>query len=681
MEIDPNKTGPRLGVVGAGNMGSGIAQKMATEGFDVVLVDLDDAKVRRGLATVRQTLDEAVGRRLIGEADVESILGRIHGTTRFDDLAAADLVVEAVFEDLSVKHEVFRQMDRICDPHTVLATNTSSYLVAEIASATQRPERVVGLHYFYHPAKNRLVEVIAGIRSDPAMVARARALQELLGKTPIASADAYGFIVNRFFVPWLNEATRLTEEGIADPATVDAAAKRAFGIGMGPFELMNVTGVPIALHAATVLGRGCGAMYAPTALLARQVQAGQLWDLSGEPDVTRFGAVEERLLAVVFSAASALVEEGVGRIEEVEVGARVGLRWEKGPFELMNERGVGSADELTTTFNRRWSAPASVLLSRQAASGTAFAFQLVRANTSGGIRTITIDRPDALNALNETVIGQLRSAFEQAARDPDVRGIVIAGAGKAFVAGADIKFFIQNIQAGDLDRTMRFTKEGQELLATIEASTKPVVARVHGLALGGGVELALACHYIVATPKASFAFPETGIGIYPALGGTQRTTRRLGIGLTKWLVLTGHMLRAADALAIGLVDRLVPLERLDQAVADAISAGPVHERHPATVPDAFAVLAEFFERHQPNEITSGDAGFVEDERVGKAIRQLRSKAPIALRMAAALIERGARLPLDQGLRQELSYLVEIFSTKDALEGLTKVGRNPIFHGS
>src|SRR5215831_1152327 len=252
-----------LGVVGAGNMGSGIAQKMATEGFDVRLVDVDDEKVGRGLATIERTL----------------------------------------------KQEVFRKLEAVCQPDTILATNTSSYLVSEIAKAAQRPGRIIGLHYFFHPAKNRLVEVVAGTTSDRDVVHRAWMLQEQLGKIPISSADASGFVVNRFFVVWLMEAIRLLEEGVANPVTIDEIAKRAFGVGMGPFELMNVSGVPIALHASTTIGNAFGPLYGPTPLLRKQVERGQLWSLDGTVDPGAEQAVGERLLAGVFMAAASLAAE------------------------------------------------------------------------------------------------------------------------------------------------------------------------------------------------------------------------------------------------------------------------------------------------------------------------------------------------------------------------------------
>ena len=179
-----------------------------------------------------------------------------------------------------------------------------------------------------------------------------------------------------------------------------------------------------------------------------------------------------------------------------------------------------------------------------------------------------------MNALNEDVVAQLEDAFHAAAGNPAVKGIVIAGSGKAFLAGADIRFFVRHIEAGTIDAIARFTERGQALLRAFETCPKPVIARLHGLALGGGVELALACHAIVATPKASLAFPETGIGIYPGLGGTQRTPRRVGRGLAKWLVLSGQTIGAEEALAIGMVDRVVAYEQLDATIQEIIAAGP-----------------------------------------------------------------------------------------------------------
>jgi enoyl-CoA hydratase/3-hydroxyacyl-CoA dehydrogenase len=669
-----------LAVVGAGNMGSGIAQKMASEGFHVTIADVDDAKVARGLDIIERTLHEGVARGVFTTDQAADSMARIRATSRIEDLGDADLIVEAVFEDFDVKKDVFQRLDQVCRPDAILATNTSSYSVTALAAVTRRPERVLGLHYFYHPAKNRLVEVVAGAMTDPDAVQRAWTLQEVQGKTPIASSDSYGFIVNRFFAPWLIEAVRILEEGVADVPTIEAAATHGFGIGMGPFALMNVTGLPIALHTATTLGRAFGPMYAAPDVLRTQVESGASWSLAGDPDASRLELVANRLSAVTFYVASVLVDEGVGTLEDTDIGARVGLRWRRGPFELMNHQGIDRAMSLVADFAAKWNLPVPQTLVQQARTARPFRFKLVTSDTTDGIATLTMNRPDALNALNEAVVEQLRTAFRAAVANPAVKGIVIAGSGKAFVAGADIRFFVRNLESGDLERIRAFTKAGQELLQEISACAKPVVARIHGLALGGGVELALACHHIVATPKAALAFPETGIGIYPGLGGTQRTTRRVGKGLAKWLVLTGQTVDADEALAIGLIDRVVPHEELRAAVAEAIGNGAVPSRSPHPVPGTHRQLAELFARSDADALRHGVETH-EDERVASSVRRLATKAPVALRVAAELIDRGADRPLEEGLQMELERLDAIFSTRDAYEGLSSLGRRaPVFEG-
>jgi enoyl-CoA hydratase/3-hydroxyacyl-CoA dehydrogenase len=286
-----------------------------------------------------------------------------------------------------------------------------------------------------------------------------------------------------------------------------------------------------------------------------------------------------------------------------------------------------------------------------------------------------------MNALNEEVVSQLEEAFVTAAHDPAVTGIVIAGSGKAFIAGADIRFFVRNIESRSIDRIARFTERGQNLLRAMSACAKPVVARVHGLALGGGVELALACHHIVATPKAVLAFPETGIGIYPGLGGTQRTPRRIGRGLAKWLIFTGQTVSATEAEAMGLIDLVVPYESLDAAITKTIANGTARTAPARAIPESHKDLADLFDRHDADTLRKGGVDTKGDARLAKAVKRVGSKAPIALRLAAELIDRGTDLPLDEGLRLELSHLHEIFATRDAYEGLSSVGKKtPVFVG-
>jgi enoyl-CoA hydratase/3-hydroxyacyl-CoA dehydrogenase len=666
-----------LAVIGAGNMGSGIAQKMATEGFRVLLVDLNEAQLDRGLAGIKKTLEEGVARKIFRPEQAEQILGRVVKTTDWSHLAAAELVVEAVFEDLEVKKDVFRRLGAATKPDCVLGSNTSSFYVRDLAAVTPHPERVVGLHYFYHPAKNRLVEVIPTAQTSKAALAKANAVQAAISKTAITCADAPGFVVNRYFVPWLNEAVRLLDEGVANIATIEAASKEAFGVGMGPFELMNVTGVPIALHAAGTLGRELGAFYAPSPRLKAQVEAKQNWPLEGTVEDAKKAAVADRLLGVAFLVAGSLVDERVGTIEDTDIGARVGLRWPKGPFELMNRVGVEKAAALANAVGKPYGLSAPKILAGRTAP---FTFKLVETTVEDRVATLTINRPDALNALNEEVMKQLDAAFDAAAARADVDGIVIAGSGKAFIAGADIRYFVKRIESKKIDEIVAFTRKGHETLLKFGKARQPVIALVDGLSLGGGSELALACDYIVATKKGSFGFPETGIGIYPGLGGTQRLSRRVGVPLAKAYVYTGNGIDAATGAKIGLVDRLVGHEEIAAAVKDLVKRGKAPERKAdARVPAGFEKVAAPFQKNPVAAILAGAAGSDADEQ--KQLDRVRQKAPVALKIAEGLIDASATLPIKDGAEAELGKLTEIFSTADAYLGLSTLGKSkPTFAG-
>ncbi|MEC9465471.1 MAG: 3-hydroxyacyl-CoA dehydrogenase NAD-binding domain-containing protein [Myxococcota bacterium] len=669
-----------VAVVGAGNMGSGIAQKIATEGFPVILVDSDLQRAEQGKARIAKLLAEGVERKIFKPDQVDAILSRVTPAGELQALADVDLVIEAIFEDIDVKRSLFAELSKVCRPEAILATNTSSFLVADVAEAVDKADRVVGLHYFFHPAKNRLVEVIGHQGTSADTLRTAWAFQEQIGKTPIDSADAPGFVVNRFFVPWLNEAVRLHEEGHTI-AEIEAVSKTSFGIGMGPFELMNVTGVPITLHASASLAERLGDFYAPAASLKPHVDSGVPWDLSG--DVTGAGdaVILARLWGVVYHVACQLVSEGVSTPEDTDIGARVGLRWPAGPFERFNEMGLKQAASYAQNLAKRYSLQDPTLLAEQVATGSGFSLKRVVTSIEGKTAYITINRPDKLNALDPETVSQLAACFDSAAADEAVTGIVIRGAGKAFVAGADVQFFVDKIRAERLSDIVEFTTDGQELFKRIEACAKPVVCLLDGLALGGGGELALSCHRIVATHKASMAFPETGIGIYPGLGGTQRLTRRLGVGLARYYIYTGAAMRAKDLAQLGIAHQLVGPNETAEAVTKALGAS---ERQPSVAQEVLSesqkALAKFLEGHDAHAIVSGDVEAPEELSGLKLQKKIGFKAPIAVRLTQELTAIAGQGDLVAGLDAELAHLEEIFGSKDALEGLSALleRRRPSF---
>ncbi len=673
----------KIGVIGAGNMGSGIAQKIIQEGIPVVMVDVKEEYVQKGLATIKNLLAQAVERKIFSPHQVEEIMARMTATTDMSLVADADLVIEAVFEDKAIKTDVFKKLDAICAPHTILATNTSSYYVKDFAEVVSRPDRFLGYHYFYHPAKNRLLEVIPHEGTSTATLEKAVLAAKLHGKTAIVVKDAPGFAVNRFFVPFLNEAVRLLEEGAANIATVEEAAKRGFKIGMGPFELMNVTGVPIAMHAATTLGNEIGPFYAPAQMLKDQVAKGENWSLTGEVDESRVQAVIDRLYGVCLGVAAALVDEGVASMEDTDRGAKIGLRWGLGPFELINKIGVAQTCELVEAVSARYSdfkVPSLLLNQRDKAAP--FEFRIVDLDVKGDIAYITINRPEAMNALNEVTVEQLGARFAEAQADPKVKAIVLQGAGKAFVAGADIRFFISKIKSDRISDIVDFTRKGHELLLAIENSPKPTIALLDGLSLGGGSELALACQAIVATPAGSMGFPETGIGIYPGLGGMLRLARRIGPEMAKYYVFTGDALSAGKAHALGIVTRLVAPAEVERTVRDLADSGVPDKNRPPQSADADRALVELFSSQNVDNLISGKPPQNADpELAAKISKKISYKAPLAVKAVNDIIDRQMGLPVPSAVEIELGGLHDIFASEDALEGLSSLGRRrPVFKG-
>ena len=266
-----------VGVVGCGLMGSGIVQVAAQAGFQVLFVEADDQLVKRGLTRLSETLEGLVKRGKIEEHDRDAAVGRIAGTTRLEDLKSSDLVVEAMTENQALKNETFAKLDRICPPTTILASNTSSCNVTAMAAATKRPGQVLGLHFFNPVPLMKLVEVVRTILTDDASVTTALEWVRAVGKTPVQAKDSTAFIVNRLLVPYLLDAIRVYESGLATLEDIDAAMKLGCGYPMGPFTLLDLVGLDTAMYVAEVMFEEFREpRYAPPPLLKRMVMAGQL---------------------------------------------------------------------------------------------------------------------------------------------------------------------------------------------------------------------------------------------------------------------------------------------------------------------------------------------------------------------------------------------------------------------
>ena len=476
----------------------------------------------------------------------------------------------------------------------------------EFAVQTSRPDRFIGLHYFYHPAKNRLLEVIPHEGTSAETLEKSLLVAKLHAKTSIVVKDAPGFAVNRFFVPFLNEAARMLEEGVANIPTIEEAAKQAFKIGMGPFELMNLTGIPIAAHASTTLGNELGPFYATADILSAQKDKNENWDLAGEVDDSKIGAAVDRFYGVCLGVAAALVDEGVASIEDTDRGAKIGLRWVMGPFEIINKIGVDKTHAAVEAITQKYADfKMPQILARQKELGTPFDFRFVDLEIKDHIATITLNRPEAMNALNEAVVAQLDERFSEAEKNPAVKAIVFRGAGKAFVAGADIRYFVKKIKSDQIQDIIAFTRKGHELFLRIENSAKSTIAILDGLSMGGGSELALACQAIIATPAGSIGFPETGIGIYPGLGGMLRAARMAGPELAKYYVFTGATISAQDAQELGIATELVSPAEVDVTIKKLASQAMPDKYRRRDIPDKLKPLAMVCDEKNVTRLLSG----------------------------------------------------------------------------
>lgn len=608
----------KVAVIGAGTMGAGIAQRASQSKFSVCLCDIKKEYVEKGFKIIRSTLEQGIKRGKVTPEQMKEIIANIKGTTDLKEAVGdADLVIEAIFEDFEIKKKLFKDLSDLCPKETIIVSNTSSLSVTELGKVVENQERFAGLHFFFPSAINKLLEVIAGKNTSPETMSSLVEFSRQMSKIPIQAKDAAGFAVNRFFVPWLNEACKLLGDGIANVPTIDAAVKKGFSIGMGPFHLMNATGIPIAYHSETSLEKELGEFYEPAKRLEEQFYSKEIWDLDGEIDESKFDEIINRIFSAVFCVACELVEGGVATKEDLDRGATIGLRWRMGPFALMNKIGIKTAYEIVSEYikiTNGMDMPKS--LDNQYQSGENWFLKNVEVKKEDRIATIIMNRPEAMNALNSKVLIELGNVIDEIENDDNVWVILLTGEGNAFVAGADIKEMMEKtpIQARE------FTYLGTEVFKKIENLNKVVIACVNGFALGGGLELALACDFIIASEKAKFGLPEVGLGIHPGFGGTQRLPRTIGKNKAKELIFTGDIISAKDAEKIGLANKVVPPQ-------DLMKEGM------------------------------------------KIAKKISSKGPIAIRLAKKVVNKGLETDLNTALSLEVESVSMCFGTEDKKEGM------------
>jgi len=661
-------------VVGAGTMGHGIAELAAMAGFRVYLADINMDILSRALDRIRWSLGKLYEKGVVRES-VDVIMSRITpvisvgpdggwSSELANALAESQFVIEAVLEDLRLKQALFEFADRHAAPDAILATNTSSLPITEIAQATRRPERVVGMHFFNPPVLMRLVEVIRGARTSDETVAVTVEVARRLGKTPIVvNRDIPGFIVNRILGRLFNTACYVVERGLATVEEVDATVFYTLGFPMGIFELADYSGIDVFHLVSTAMAER-GVRGLPCRLFEEKYKSGRLGVKSGEgfykyPEPGKFvkpahrrelaGKVDPALLlSLAVNEAAYMLREGIASKEDIETAVKLGLGWPKGIFELADEIGIDRIAEAIARVRSETGLEfieldpllASMVKEGRLGvkSGEGFykyaMVEEVRKETmivrrEKPIAWIILNRPERLNAINPKMLEELSRTLDELEEDPDIRVVIVKGSGRAFSAGADVTAFagINPILA------VKASRKFQELTLKMQFYTKPVIAAIHGYALGGGLELALSADFRIASEDAMLGQPEINLGFIPGAGATQRLARIVGPARAKELVMTGDLIPAVEAYKMGLVNKVVKPEALD-----------------------------------------GEARSL--------AMKLADKPPLALMAAKLAVDMGLEAGLWPGLAMESQLFGILFSTEDVIEGVTAFleKRRPKFKG-
>lgn len=375
----------KIGVVGSGAMGSGIAYVASVCGIDVSLLDMEQRFIDAGMKKIKQSFMVGVDKGKFTPRQAQESMTRIKPTLDYTVMCeGADLVVEAVFEEMDIKKKVFSALDKVAPPGCILASNTSTLSITEIASSTSRPEYVCGMHFFNPVPAMKLVEIVAGDKTSRDVLEKVRGIAVTLGKEVVMCKDGPGFIFNRILLPTAEEIIKMHEEGAASMDHIDGLAVRGI-FPMGPFALMDFIGLDVVYHAAETLHRAFGEKYAPPALLARSVKEGNLGNKTGkgikdyDKKISQKKSDEyifDRMLFVLINEACKVArEEDIASVPDIDKAMRLGGNFSRGPFQLADEVGLKKIEEgLRTLADEKKNDfyEPSALLSEKAREGKKF---------------------------------------------------------------------------------------------------------------------------------------------------------------------------------------------------------------------------------------------------------------------------------------------------------------------
>ena len=551
----PSRPLPKhVAIIGAGTIGPDIGYylKSALPQIRLTLVDVNQTAIDKALQRCQDYAKKAVAKGKMSEQHAAAVVANIASTTDYAQLADCDWVIEAATENLPLKRRIFAQVEGIVRPDALITSNTSSLPAERIFSELKHKDRATVTHFFAPAWRNPAVEVIAWEKTDPAVVDYLRWLFCVTGKVPLVTADAVCFMLDRIFDNWCNESALLL--GCATAAEVDSVASEF--VHAGPFFVLNLArGNPIITETNTLQAEEEGDHYTPAPIF-RSVDAWVTVPPGKKVDVApeTAAAIRDRLLGILFSQSVDILDRSIGEPADLDLGCRTALGFKKGPLELMRDLGES---ETRRILDRLKAERPGMPMPKQPLAAYQDFWRHVLVDDVDAVKVITLRRPEAMNALHDELTDEVLAVIRRFEADPAVKGFVLTGYGaRAFCAGADIGRFPSML--GDAAAATQYARDCSRLLVHLDAMKKPVVAALNGMALGGGLELAMRCHGIVALKGAWMQLPEITLGIVPGIGAMVVPYRRgpQAAATFHGMLRRAEKLKATDAHALGVVDAL-----------------------------------------------------------------------------------------------------------------------------
>jgi enoyl-CoA hydratase/3-hydroxyacyl-CoA dehydrogenase len=552
--IKPDRPFPKeVALIGAGTIGPDIAYyiKSAIPGIKLYLVDVVEEPLKLAEKRLSAYAKKAVDKKKMKEDKAKAVLENIVYTMDYDQLKNCDLVIEAATESIPLKQKIFNSVEKIVGEDTIITSNTSSIPADRIFSQMKKPERTTITHFFAHAWRSLPVEVISWHGASQDTIDYLFWFFAITGKAPIITDNAICFVLDRIFDNWCNEAAFLLDN--ASASQVDKVVEAL--VFAGPFFVLNMAnGNPIIIETNT-LQMEEGPHYMPAPILGSvdrwlTHRPGANIDVPGDIRDT----IRDRMLGIFFSQTFDIIDRRIGTKEDLNFGCQIALGFRKGPLDVMRDLGEAEVNRIMKKFQEeRPGFPQA----KETFSFYQDFKRYVLVDEMDGVIIITIRRPQAMNALSDEITNEILAVLKENIGSPSVKGFVITGYGNAaFSAGADIGKFPEML--GDSEASVQYSKDCAEVQLFMDQMDKPIVAAINGMALGGGLEVALRCHSLIATKNALLQFPEITLGILPGIGGCIVPYRRWpnGAALFHEMICLGRPIKAKEAADIGMVTKL-----------------------------------------------------------------------------------------------------------------------------